>query len=158
MIFRPHPFSYRDPGQARLARQIQQLLKTDAERTGRSHIWGHQAERDWDIPDCFNHSDALVTDVSSVASDFLATGKPFAMVAIQQRGQAFLKEIPMARVAYVIEKDLSTLTYAVDALFGPDPLADAAPQVPYPLPRRAGGRACRRRLPRRCAQIIASHR
>jgi hypothetical protein len=124
VIFRPHPFSYRDPGQARLARHIQQLLKADAERTGRSHIWGQQAERDWDIPDCFNHSDALVTDVSSVASDFLATGKPFAMVAIQQRGQAFLQEIPMARVAYVIEKDLSTLTYAVDALFGPDPLAD----------------------------------
>ena len=27
VIFRPHPFSYRDPGQARLARHIQQLLK-----------------------------------------------------------------------------------------------------------------------------------
>ncbi|HWH98701.1 MAG TPA: CDP-glycerol glycerophosphotransferase family protein, partial [Propionibacteriaceae bacterium] len=124
VIFRPHPFSYRDPGQARLARHIQQLLKQDKDRTGRSHVWGDQAEKAWDIPDCFNRSDALVTDVSSVASDFLASGKPFAMVAIQQRGQAFLKEIPMARVAYVIEKDLSTLTYAVDALFGPDPLAE----------------------------------
>ena len=124
VIFRPHPFTYRDPGQTRLARQIQQLLKRDAERTGRSHVWGGQAEKAWDIPDCFNRSDGLVTDVSSVASDFLATGKPFAMVAIQQRGQAFLKEIPMARVAYVIEKDLSTLAYAVDALFGPDPLAE----------------------------------
>ena len=57
------------------------------------------------------------------------------MVAIQQRGQAFLKEIPMARVAYVIEKDLSTLAYAVDALFGPDPLAEQRHQVPDPLPR-----------------------
>ena len=121
VIFRPHPFSYRDPRQTRLAREIQQLLKQDRERTGREHVWGKQAEKTWDIPDCFNHSDALITDVSSVASDFLATGKPLAMVAIQQSGEAFPDEIPMARVAYVIEKDLSTLDEAVDSLFGDDP-------------------------------------
>ena len=109
VIFRPHPFTYRDPRQTRLAREIQALLREDRERTGRQHVWGKQAEKTWDIPDCFNHTDALITDVSSVASDFLATGKPLAMVAIQQSGEAFPEEIPMARVAYVIEKDLSTL-------------------------------------------------
>ena len=31
------------------------------------------------------------------------------MVAIQQKGAAFRQAIPMARVAYVIERDLSTL-------------------------------------------------
>jgi hypothetical protein len=54
----------------------------DRKRTGRQHIFGHAAEVDWDIPDCYNHCNALITDVSSVASDFLATGKPLAMVAI----------------------------------------------------------------------------
>ena len=124
VIFRPHPFTYRDPRQARLARAIQALLKEDRERTGRQHVWGKQAEKTWDIPDCFNNTDALITDVSSVASDFLATDKPLAMVAIQQSGAAFAEEIPMARVAYVIEKDLSTLEFAVDSLFGEDPLVE----------------------------------
>ena len=124
VIFRPHPFTYRDPRQTRLAREIQTLLKQDRERTGREHVWGKQAEKTWDIPDCFNNTDALITDVSSVASDFLATDKPLAMVAIQQSGEAFPDEIPMARVAYVIEKDLSTLNEAVDSLFGDDPLEE----------------------------------
>ena len=54
VIFRPHPFTYRDPRQTRLAREIQALLKQDRERTGREHVWGKQAEKTWDIPDCFN--------------------------------------------------------------------------------------------------------
>jgi CDP-glycerol glycerophosphotransferase (TagB/SpsB family) len=68
--------------------------------------------------------DALVTDVSSVASDFLASGKPLAMVAIRSSGEAFPAEFPMARVSYVIEKDLSTLAAALDQLLGADPLRE----------------------------------
>ena len=60
-----------------------------------------------------------------MASDFLATGKPMAIVAIQQKGAAFRKAIPIARVAYVIEPDLSTLHEALDELLGPDSLAAA---------------------------------
>ena len=77
VIFRPHPHSYRDPNHAAMARQIQRQLEDDQKATGRAHVWGDQAETAWDIPDCFNHSDALITDVSSVASDFLASGKPW---------------------------------------------------------------------------------
>ena len=81
-------------------------------------------ERGWDIPDCFNHSDALITDVSSVASDWLATGKPLAMVAIRNTTvKSFRRDVPMARVAYVIRPDLTTLDSALDDLLGPDPLA-----------------------------------
>ena len=48
-----------------------------------------------------------------------------AMVAIQQKGPEFREAIPMARVAYVIERDLSTLPEVLDELLGPDPLASA---------------------------------
>jgi hypothetical protein len=82
-------------------------------------------ETERDIPACINAVDALVTDVSSVASDFLASGKPLAMVAIQSSGAAFLEEFPMARVSYVIEKDLSTMDAALDSLLGDDPLRPA---------------------------------
>ena len=87
-------------------------------------MWGEQAERGWDVADCLNAADGLVTDVSSVASDNLASGKPFAMVAVRATGEKFLTEFPMARVAYVIEKDLSTLDAALDRLLGDDPLAE----------------------------------
>ena len=48
-----------------------------------------------------------------------------AMVAIRQKGAAFRQSIPMARVAYIIERDLSTLPAALDELLGPDSLAAA---------------------------------
>jgi hypothetical protein len=124
VIFRPHPLSYADPADVGLIRQIQQRLRADQRSTGRRHVWGQQAESGWDVADCINASDALVTDVSSVASDNLASGKPFAMVAVRASGDAFLREFPMARVAYVIEKDLSSLDDALAQLFGDDPLAE----------------------------------
>ena len=125
VIFRPHPQTYSDPDQTRLAQEIQHRLGADRKTTGREHVFGHAAEVDWDIPACFNHCDALITDVSSVASDFLATGKPLATVAIQLKGIAFRGATPMAQVAYVIERDLSTLPDALDELLGPDSLAAA---------------------------------
>ncbi len=124
VIFRPHPLSYADPADIGLIRRIQQRLEADRRATGRAHVWGGRAERDWDVADCLNAADGLVTDVSSVASDNLASGKPFAMVAMRAAGDAFRAEFPMARVAYVIEKDLSTLTAALDQLHGADPLAE----------------------------------
>jgi CDP-Glycerol:Poly(glycerophosphate) glycerophosphotransferase len=125
VIFRPHPHTYRDPQQTGLAQNIHRRLSADRKTTGRQHVFGRAAETDWDIPACFNHCDALITDVSSVASDFLAAGKPLAIVAIQQKGAAFRQAIPMARVAYVIERDMSTLPAALDELLGPDSLASA---------------------------------
>ena len=124
-IFRPHPHTYRDPQQTGLAQDIQRRLSANRKTTGRQHVFGRAAETDWDIPACFNHCDALITDVSSVASDFLATGKPLAMVAIQQKGAAFRQAIPMSRVAYVIERDMSTLPEALDELLERDSLAAA---------------------------------
>jgi len=125
VIFRPHPQTYRDPQQTGLAQDIQRRLTADRKTTGREHVFGRAAETDWDIPACFNHCDALITDVSSVASDFLASGKPIAVVAIQQQGAAFRQAIPMARVAYVIEPDMSTLPEALDELLERDSLAAA---------------------------------
>ena len=124
VIFRPHPLSYADATERGWIRAIHALLEHDRDASGRRHVWGPPAERDWDIPACFNASDALVTDVSSVASDYLASGKPFAMVAVTAAGQAFTDEFPMARVAYVIEPDLSTLDAVLDELHGTDSRAE----------------------------------
>ena len=123
VIFRPHPLSYNDKQDAARIRDLHALLQADRAASGRQHVWGRQAERDWDVAECFNASDAVITDVSSIANDYLASGKPIAMVAVTAAGEAFKAEFPMARVSYVIEPDLSTLEEVLDHLHGDDPLA-----------------------------------
>lgn len=125
VVFRPHPVSYADRQDAKRIRHIQLLLEADRTASGgrRTHVFGDQAEQDWDLPACFNASDALITDVSSVAGDYLASGKPFAMVAVLVGDQPFTEEFPTAQAAYVIEKDLSTLPDVLDHLLGQDTLA-----------------------------------
>ncbi len=132
VIFRPHPLSYNDKADAARIRAIHARLQEDQRAHGRPHVWGRKAETTWDVAACFNASDALVTDVSSIASDYLASGKPFAMVAVTAGGDAFRNEFPMSRVAYLIEFDLSTLDAVLDHLHAADPAGD-----PLAEPRRA---------------------
>ncbi|MDQ1483059.1 MAG: hypothetical protein QOF35_1135, partial [Actinomycetota bacterium] len=131
VIFRPHPVSYEDQNDASRIRRIHQLLEADrtasAQAPGppRHHIWGAQAEKEWDVPACFNASDALITDVSSIATDYLASGKPFALVAIIVSGATFVREFPIAQAAYVIKNDLTNLPEVLDHLLGEDTLKAA---------------------------------
>ena len=142
VIFRPHPLSYSEPEDASHIGAIHARLRAARAATGRAHMCGRQAETAWDVAACINASDALVTDVSSVAADYLASGKPFAMVAVRAKGERFRRDFPMARVAYVIEQDLSTLQNALDQLHGSDPLAaDRDAYRRYCLGEHVGPRA-----------------
>jgi hypothetical protein len=120
VIFRPHPVSYRDAGDAKRIAEIQRLLADDQRQSGREHRWGAAAEHDLDVADCANAADALITDVSSVASDFLASGKPFAMVATKVAPDEFRAEFKVAQAAYVIGPELAGLDQVLDQLLGPD--------------------------------------
>lgn len=122
VIFRPHPVSYRDRDDAERIAAIQRELAEDQRRSGRAHLWGDAAERDRDVADCSNAADALITDVSSVASDFLASGKPFAMVSTKIGAAEFRAEFKVAQAAYVIEPELAGLDQVLDQLLGPDEL------------------------------------
>lgn len=122
VLFRPHPLTWSQTEDADRARRIQKILAADAAASGRRHAWGRQAERDWDLPDCFNASAALVTDVSSVATDYLASGKPLAMVATDLSVEGFRQAFALARVAYVIDPELDNLSEVIDQLCGTDPL------------------------------------
>ena len=123
VIFRPHPFSYEDPTDAATIAAIQALLAGDATRTGRDHRWGAAAESDLGVLDCMNLSDAMVTDVSSVVSDYLFSGKPFAMIAVPSEPDAFRGEYPVSRASYVVRGDLADLEATLDKMLGADPLA-----------------------------------
>jgi CDP-glycerol glycerophosphotransferase (TagB/SpsB family) len=123
VIFRPHPFSYDFPDDAAVIARIKSLLEADRRKTGRRHLWGAAAEKERSILDCINDSDAMVSDVSSVVSDYLFSGKPFAMIAIPAEPDAFVVEYPVARASYVIRADLADMDVQLEKMLGTDPLA-----------------------------------
>ncbi|MDQ1484087.1 MAG: hypothetical protein QOF35_2163, partial [Actinomycetota bacterium] len=124
VVFRAHPFNYRFPASVDMITGIGRLLATDRAAGGREHLWGAAAEQRLTIEECFNLSDAMVSDVSAVVSDYLRSDKPFAIVSVGRTPESLMKEAPAARAAYVIRQDLSNLSQVYSDLLGPDPLAD----------------------------------
>lgn len=121
VVFRPHPFSYEFEEDADTIRQIQKILEEDRVRSGRPHVFGDAAEKDMDVIECMNLSDAMISDVSSVVSDYLYSGKPFAMTAVSAQGDDFIEQYPIARASYVLNGDLSNLDEVLDAILEMDP-------------------------------------
>lgn len=117
--FRPHPYSWRDPRAVAWIAAIDGLLAAAGNGCRPS---GATATRS--ITECFNATDALVTDVSSVATDYLATRKPLAIVDLAGDSAACRRAHPVARVAYLLSPP-DGLAAGLDALLGPDPLAGA---------------------------------
>ena len=74
VIFRAHPFNYRYAEATRMITEIGAVLDADRAVSGRDHRWGPAAEREMTVEDCFNASDAMVSDVSAVVSDYLHSG------------------------------------------------------------------------------------
>lgn len=129
VIFRPHPFSYSFPEDAATIARVQAMLAAHRQATGLEHVWGAPAETDRSIVDCINESDAMISDVSSVVSDYLFSRKPFAMMAISTPVDTFVGEYPVARGAYVVDAVLARLGSVLDAMLGDDPLASQRSEV-----------------------------
>jgi hypothetical protein len=120
VVFRPHPFSYRNDQARANIRAIKQMLREDVEKTGHEHLWGRAAEKDLDAFGCFNAADAMISDVSSVVPDFLYSGKPYGLVSMSFTVEEFEQEFPLAGSAYVIRHDLENLDQALDELLVTD--------------------------------------
>ncbi|QDP96882.1 hypothetical protein FOE78_14015 [Microlunatus elymi] len=121
VIFRAHPFNYRFAGDRQLIERISRMLEEDRRASGRQHLWGAEAEQQMSVEDCFNASDAMITDVSAVISDYLASGKPFAVVAVGRTEDELIAEAPAAAAGYPIAEDLGDLDDALDQLLITDP-------------------------------------
>ncbi|MFJ8631385.1 hypothetical protein [Streptomyces sp. NPDC093568] len=76
--------------------------------------------------DCFNVSDAMVSDISSVVSDFIASGKPYAVTDSAEVGEEEFKRANTAvRAATILSNSAAELGGLLDAVRDPaaDPLA-----------------------------------
>lgn len=125
VVFRPHPLSYRWRIRRAVVHEIQRLLEVDRDAGGPDHVWGPRADTEWSVADCTNASDALISDVSSVVSDWLQSEKPYSMTAMRSTPEEFCVEYPIAQTSYVLRGDLANLSEVLDDLLVRDPLAAA---------------------------------
>ncbi|MET8308656.1 CDP-glycerol glycerophosphotransferase family protein [Micromonospora sp. NPDC005173] len=124
VILRAHPYTAQNPASARQLGRLTELLVTDRARTGRQHVMG-AAARELSLTECVNRSDALVSDVSGVISDYLYSGKPYAVTDMGDEGDRFVERFPLAGAGYVLRRDMSNVDDVLAALLDTDPLAEA---------------------------------
>ncbi|MES9593925.1 hypothetical protein ABWK57_34580 [Streptomyces sp. NPDC094045] len=78
--------------------------------------------------DCFNESDAMVSDISSVVSDFIASGKPYAVTDSAELGEdEFRRQNTAVRAAVILSNSAAELDALLAAVTDPaaDTLAEA---------------------------------
>ncbi|MCH0541971.1 hypothetical protein I3F58_20855 [Streptomyces sp. MUM 203J] len=77
--------------------------------------------------DCFNESDAMVSDISSVVSDFIASGKPYAVTDSAAVGaEEFKQQNTAVRAAVILDNGAAGLDELLAAVA--DPAADRLAQ------------------------------
>jgi CDP-glycerol glycerophosphotransferase (TagB/SpsB family) len=129
VILRAHPYTAKNPESARQLARIEARLAQDRSRTGKPHLWGTETVGKMSLVDCINRCDAMISDVSGVISDFLYSGKPFAMVDTVNQREQFVENFPIARAGYVLNVDLSNMEETLDLLLDMDPLEEARRKI-----------------------------
>lgn len=118
--FKPHPLTGSSRPEYGAARaRIEQLVEAAAARDPGA---GHRVvTSDVPINDAFDESDLLISDVSSVIVDYLATGKPMVVCDVEGLGESGMHErYPTSGGASIIG-DAGQLGPVIDdALFGAD--------------------------------------
>ncbi|MFS0886189.1 CDP-glycerol glycerophosphotransferase family protein [Aeromicrobium sp. 179-A 4D2 NHS] len=131
VVFRPHPVFLRDEYWAARLAELDEILRADHDDPGspRRHLWGEEAVRGLSVAECMNRADALVSDVSSVVSDWLASGKPYLMLSMAHDLDEFVEAVPVAAGGYMVGRDLAGLPEVLDEMLHRDPLADRRRQL-----------------------------
>ncbi|KKK05392.1 CDP-glycerol glycerophosphotransferase family protein [Micromonospora sp. HK10] len=125
VILRAHPYTNQDPASARQLARLTELLAADRAKTGRAHRWGAAASRELSLTECVNRADALVSDVSGVISDWLYSGKPYAVTDMGADGDRFVERFPLAGSGYLLRRDMSNVDEVLTDLLETDPKAAA---------------------------------
>ncbi len=119
IIFKPHPMSgHRRPGAKTAIDDVETLL-----RQAGSYHPTPSLYPDVDLYAWFDHTDVLVTDISSVLSDFMMWDRPYAVTNPTQLGAAELsRRFPSTRTAYVLDPDARLVTTVLTSAMKHDPL------------------------------------
>lgn len=117
VIFKPHPASgVQRPGMAEARVAIVDVLT----RSAGNHVYvGPDSELS--LYECFDMADALISDISSVVTDYLYTERP--LITSNPRRlprDLFIHTFPTQRASYVLERSLENFTELMDDVLGPD--------------------------------------
>jgi hypothetical protein len=119
--FRPHPASgVSRPAMLAAIAEIESLLRG----TPGGHVV--TADRALTLPACLAEADVLVSDVSSVATDYLFTERP--VVTCDPAGlppAEFVAAYPSAAASYLLQPGLAGFDRVLADVLGPDPLREA---------------------------------
>ncbi|MFI0405931.1 CDP-glycerol glycerophosphotransferase family protein [Actinomadura sp. 3N508] len=126
VIYRPHPYTGTRMAIAAAAHKRIIAMIEQANRTGRG---GHRVVTgaEASLHECFNQSDMLITDISSVISDYMPSLKPYVVTNPHAANDAeFRADFPSASAAYLLGPGCAELAdiLAVTTTPGRDPLAE----------------------------------
>ncbi|MBQ1075084.1 CDP-glycerol glycerophosphotransferase family protein [Micromonospora sp. C31] len=151
VVYKPHPLTGSRSAKARSAndRIVRRIRdaggQTDATSlTGDAHLV--VTGRTPGLFDCFNQTDLLVSDISSVVSDFMQSQRPYVMANPAGLPEdEFRRRYPTARAAYLLGADCGELAKIVAVTrAGADPMTEArrelktyllGPDEPSPMDR-----------------------
>ncbi|MEQ4715309.1 CDP-glycerol glycerophosphotransferase family protein [Nonomuraea sp. B19D2] len=136
VIYKPHPLTgHRDKRATRAHKKIAamieaaELAQSKARHPSRASGEAPRIEHlivtgpEPHLYDCFNQCDLLISDISSVVADFLASEKPYAVTNVAGLPEpAFHERYPSTEAGVLLGKDLAGLA---DFLDGEDTLARA---------------------------------
>ncbi|MFC4011581.1 CDP-glycerol glycerophosphotransferase family protein [Nonomuraea purpurea] len=136
VIYKPHPLTgTRDKSALRAHRRIVSMIEAvELARSKARHPSSAPAEtacvrhlivtgREPHLYDCFNECDLLISDISSVVADFLASEKPYAVTNVSGMAErAFHERYPSTEAGVLLGEDLAGLAAFLD---GEDTLARA---------------------------------
>ncbi|MBW4042617.1 MAG: hypothetical protein HIU86_10905 [Acidobacteria bacterium] len=117
VLFKPHPLTgHRLPEAARARQAIDDLVRKAG---GGSEIVAPSPNS---LYEAFNRADLLISDISSVITDFLASRKPYAVSNRRDVPDArFRAMFPSSSAAELLGSDLATLPVALTDAAGADP-------------------------------------
>ncbi|MCL3818226.1 CDP-glycerol glycerophosphotransferase family protein [Aeromicrobium wangtongii] len=129
VVFKAHPFTgQRDAKYRFVLARIAGLINDAAARTGIDH----KVVKGGSINEWFNRATALVTDISSVVSDFLASEKPYAVFNhADLDDESFHAQYPSTAAGTMIGRDGSGIQDFIDVVTrtSPDRHAEARAEL-----------------------------
>ena len=125
VLYRPHPNT---GSRDRRFRQVHAEIGTELARAGRPHAEVGAATTG--VYAALNMADVLITDVSSVISDFLGSGKPYLVInGTDLDESAFRQRFPSTRGAGIVGRSAAGLAETLADARGPDTMRPARQQV-----------------------------
>ncbi|WP_067172524.1 CDP-glycerol glycerophosphotransferase family protein [Microtetraspora niveoalba] len=115
VIYKPHPLTGHRSAAARRAHAAIMRTLRDAGDGAVPHlaVTGDEPH----LYECFNRADLLISDISSVIADFLASGKPYAVTNVAGLPEReFRERYPTAAAAYLIGPDRAELPGVVSRI------------------------------------------